>query len=338
MSQNALIVPSRHTPFAAAQRAIPSPGPGEVLVKIMATALNPVEGAQHEHGFLIEEYPAVLGHDVAGVIDQLGEGVPAGFKKGDRVFCQALNGAFQQYTTLPCAVLMRIPSNVSFDAAATCPVTFPTACVGLFAAAPLGIGLNPTFSWDEQAPKGDSALVLGGSTSTGQFAIQLLKFLGYMQIAVYASKKHFDYLRQLGATVCIDRGQVSTDALPTCEFITSISPPLKVVYDAVGVPNTAYDCVANGGQMVTVHPPWVTPLERKGKQVDVVRGYMALPEHTTFGKLIIKNLPEMLEKGVISPNRYEVLPGGLAGIPDGLGRLKRGQVSGIKLVAHPQDK
>ncbi|KAF8901537.1 hypothetical protein CPB85DRAFT_125307 [Mucidula mucida] len=162
-------------------------------------------------------------------------------------------------------------------------------------------------------------------------------------------------LRQLGATECIDRAVVSTDALPTSEAITSLSPPLKVVYDAVGNLETAYDCVVDGGRAITVHP--MAPLNREGKTVQVTRvqgyyvgpdvmsfkptgnvqGYHAVPEHTTFGKLIIKNLPEMIEKGVVTPNRLEVLPGGLSGIPAGLERLKLGAVSGIKLVAHPQD-
>ncbi|KAF9026047.1 GroES-like protein [Hymenopellis radicata] len=333
--QNALIVPSLRAPFELAQRAVPSPGPGDVLIKIMAVALNPMDWLKAEHDFLIDEYPQVLGHDIAGVIEQLGEGIE-GFKKGDRVFTQSLNGGFQQYTVLPAAALMHIPTSLSFDAAATFPITFPTACVGLFAPAPIGAGLNPTFSWDKPH-QGESALVLGGSTSTGQFAIQLFKFLGYTQILVYASKKHFDFLRQLGATVCIDRAVVSTDALPTSEAITSVSPPLKVVYDAVGNLNTAYDCVADGGQAITVLP--MAPLNREGKTVEVTRvqGYYVGPDHTTFGKLIMKNLPEMIEKGVVTPNRLEVLSGGLSGILTGLERLKHGEVSGVKLVAHPQD-
>ncbi|KAJ6483815.1 hypothetical protein C8R47DRAFT_1048828 [Mycena vitilis] len=62
-----------------------------------------------------------------------------------------------------------------------------------------------------------------------------------------------------------------------------------------------------------------------------------LPAHTVFGKYIISELPKLVEKGLIVPNRIEVLPKGLAGIPDALERMKAGTVSGVKLVAHRQD-
>ncbi len=65
---------------------MPSPGPGQVLIKIMAVALNPMDWLKVEHDFLIDEYPQVLGHDIAGVVEQLGGGgVLEGFKVGDRV-------------------------------------------------------------------------------------------------------------------------------------------------------------------------------------------------------------------------------------------------------------
>lgn len=63
---------------------------------------------------------------------------------------------------------MQKPINSSFDEVATFPITFTTACVGLFAAAPLGLGLNPSFSWGKPH-QGASGLVIGAGTSTGQF-------------------------------------------------------------------------------------------------------------------------------------------------------------------------
>ncbi|KAJ7123706.1 GroES-like protein [Mycena epipterygia] len=343
--QQAIIIPAPKAPFSLGPRDIPSPLKGEVLIKVMSVGLNPADWKQREFN-MIDEFPAVLGYDVAGVIETLGEGVE-GFKKGDKIFAQADGGGFQQYTTIPAAILIRIPENASFDGVATFPVTFPTACIGLFASAPIGLGLNPTFSWDKPQ-KGESALVIGGSTSVGQFAIQLLKFLGFTRIAVYAAKVHFEYLEKLGATECVDRAVVPVDSLAT------LISPVKVVFDATGALNAAYDCAMDGGSVVTVRPgiKW----DREGKKLTLVSviGYYAgpdvvknkdnvpafaarKPEHTTFGKLIIKNLPEMLAKGVITANRCEVLPNGLAGIPPALERLQKGGVSGVKLVAHPQD-
>ncbi|KAJ7917197.1 hypothetical protein B0H13DRAFT_1995632, partial [Mycena leptocephala] len=274
-----------------------------------------------------------IGADIVGVVDEVGEGVD-GFAKGDEVLAAAIEGGFQQYCTLPAATLIRKPKNTSFDEAATFPITFPTAAVGLFAAAPIGLGLNPSYSWDKPQ-QGESGLVIGAGTSTGQFAVQLMKFLGFTRIVVYASKVHFEYLKELGATECIDRGEVPIEAL--------------VVYDTAGALDAAYDSVVDGGKVTTVNPRAKT--EREGRGVTLVHCFgfyvgpeiippigdpahwSAVAEHTTFGKLLIKELPKMLEKGVI----VVFLPKGLAGIPDALERMKAGGVSGVKLVAHPQE-
>ncbi|KAJ7149451.1 chaperonin 10-like protein [Mycena crocata] len=335
--QQALILEFPKAPFTVGKRDIPQPAKGEVLIKLMYVGLNPVNWAQREFNFLIDEYPAVLGMDNAGVIEELGEGVE-GFKKGDRVFCESLLNGFQQYNAVPVATLINIPQGVSFDEVATIPCTFATACVGLFAPAPIGLSLNPTFSWDKPQ-QGESALVLGAGTSVGQFAIQLLKFAGFTRIVAYASKVHFDYLKQLGATDCIDRTDVSTAALSTHP---ALLPPVKVVADCtLGELDAAYDCVADGGCLMAVQP--MAKCAREGKQVNLVHtmGYLTGPdvlsfknkdievtgstlEHTTFGKLAIENLPRMLATKAVVANRLEVLPGGLSGIPDGLERLKKG--------------
>ncbi|KAJ7617619.1 GroES-like protein [Mycena polygramma] len=340
-TQQALIIPSPKAPFVLVQRPIPVPGKDEVRIKIMAVGLNPMNWAQREMDFFIKEYPAVIGADIAGVVDAVGDGVE-GFVKGDEVFVQAIEGGFQEYVTLPALLLIRKPKNASFDEVASFPVTFPTAAVGLCAPEPIGLGLNPTFSWDKPQ-QGSSALVLGASTSVGQFAVQLLRFLGFTRIVVYGSKAHFAYLKDLGATEFIDRAEIALDALV-------VSPPVKVVYDATppGALNAAYDSVVDGGKIVTCRPRATT--DREGRGITLVKcfGYYigsdiiagapgAVPAHTTFGKYIISELPKLIEKGLIGANRIEVLPKGLAGIPDGLERMKAGSVSGVKLVAHPQD-
>ncbi|KAJ7246583.1 chaperonin 10-like protein [Mycena haematopus] len=349
--QQAIVVESPKAPFILSSTKIPSPGKGEVLLRIWSVALNPGNWKQREYDAVPDGYPAVLGNDIAGVIEELGQDVE-GFKVGDKVFTQAPAGGFGQYTTVPAAILISIPENASFDEVATFPVAFTTACVGLFAPPPIGIGLNPTFSWDKPH-KDESALITGGATSVGQFAIQLFKFLGFTRIVAYASKVHFDHLEQLGATECIDRVEVPIDSLAAH---LALSAPVKVVFDGVGNQSEGYDAVSEGGSIVSA--VWTTKLDRDLERKKVtyvpVLGFLAgadvmkyksedgqphraTPEHTAFGRLIIKNLPEMLKKGVITENRYEVLPNGLAGIPGGLERLQKGAVSGVKLVAHPQD-
>jgi len=82
--QKVLFLQSKQGQFAIGSRSIPKPGRGELLIKVSSAALNPVDYKIQETGLFVETYPAVLGVDIAGVVDELGEGVHT-FVKGDRV-------------------------------------------------------------------------------------------------------------------------------------------------------------------------------------------------------------------------------------------------------------
>lgn len=86
MSQKALYLESApNGPWKVGTNSIPKPAAGELLVKIHATALNPVDWKIRAYNFLITEWPGIVGTDAAGEVEELGEGV-IGFAKGDRVF------------------------------------------------------------------------------------------------------------------------------------------------------------------------------------------------------------------------------------------------------------
>ncbi|KAJ7755940.1 chaperonin 10-like protein [Mycena metata] len=304
-TQQAVIIEAPKGPFVLRTRSIPTPSEGEVLIKIMSVGLNPVNWKQGAFNILIDEYPAVVGHDVAGVVEKLGTGVE-GLKKGDRVCAQTVNVGFQQYVAVPAGIMIpTIP-------ALTRPLPFlwrlPRPASALFAPGPIGVGLNPTFSWDKPQ-QGHAALVIGGGPA------------------------NFNYLGKLGATECIDRGEVPVESLAAHP---ALAPPRAA---GSWLPsrrrNWSEILSKRSSLLVRVLGYYAGPDVMNFKR-DVV-GYVGTPEHTAFGKLLIKNLPEMLERGVISGTRYEILPNGLAGISEGLDRLRQGGVSGFKLVAHPQD-
>ncbi|KAK7062162.1 GroES-like protein [Favolaschia claudopus] len=334
--QRAILVQSTNAPFVLGTSEVPSPAEGEVLIKTMAIALNPADWIQRDYVFPAERYPLILGNDVAGIVESVGQGVE-GFEKGDRVFGRTGKGGFQQYTTLSTTgFLAPIPENISFDEAVTIPLTFTTACLGLFAEAPMGLSLNPTFSLNAKH-EGQSALIIGASTTVGQFGVQLLKVLGFSKIAVYASKAHFEYLRQLGATECTDRREVPLEALPA-----ALSARVNVVHHTVDplALNTAYDCVVEGGGIATCQPN--APIDRdvESKNVRIIGripdpALMAifLQSEPTVARYVL----EMLKRGLIKPPRYEVLENGIEGIIGGLEKMEKGEVSGVKLVAHPHD-
>ncbi|KAK7046437.1 GroES-like protein [Favolaschia claudopus] len=323
-TQQALIIPTPKAPFVVGSLPVPVPLSGEVRVKVICAT------------------------DISGVVDELGEGVQ-GFEKGDEILVQVIYGGCQQYTVVPAATLIRKPKNINFDEAATFPITFTTACVGLLAPEPIGLGLNPSFSWDKPQ-NGQSALVIGGGSSVGQFAIQLLKFLGFTRIVVYASNTHFDYLKTLGATEFIDRKEV-----PVENIAHAVKPAVQVVYDSTGALNAAIDSVVDGGKVATSIPTAkpTRDFETRGITFNTHTGLYAGPdvmkpvgdpalylgrlEHTEFGRILIREVPMLVEQRVVVGNRVEIVPNGLAGIPDALDRIAVGAVRGVKLVAHPQD-
>ncbi|KAJ7099868.1 chaperonin 10-like protein [Mycena crocata] len=189
-TQNALLIAHKCGPFVIGTREIPTPGPGELLVKIHGAGLNPADWkiqAIERYGSLINDYPAVAGTDIAGAVEAFGEGVQ-GFQKDDRVVCSSK----PLYRRL-------IPPNLTHAQAAAIPAAFICAAVSLLAPAPMGLGLTPPFdrkphySQDYSGP----ALVIGGSSSVGQqYAIQLLKLGGFAPIITYASEAHSAYIRK----------------------------------------------------------------------------------------------------------------------------------------------
>ena len=82
--QKALFLETKQGSFAVRTTTRPVPGPGDILVKLEATALNPVDWKIQVHGWIMQEYPAILGTDAAGTVEELGDGV-TNFAKGDKV-------------------------------------------------------------------------------------------------------------------------------------------------------------------------------------------------------------------------------------------------------------
>jgi len=340
--QKALLLEKKLGNFVVGENDIPTPGPGDVLIKIKATSLNPVDWKIQKYGIFVEDYPAVLGNDIAGDVEEVGEGVTE-FKKGDKIFVQGLftntHASFQQYAIASSSVVARIPPNLSYDEVSALPVALTAAYVGLYNQIPHGLGIAPPLT--EAALKeyvGTPIVILGGATSVGQFAIQLAKFSGFSPIITTASLKHTDYLKSLGATHVFDRNLPSNELVSEVNKITG-NKPIQFVYDSVSVPATqqaGLDLLASGGRLALVLPPAVKIPE--DKSISAVFGVITHPQNKELLETLYHDkISGWLEKGIIKPNKVEVLPDGLKGIVDGLKRMENDQVSGLKLVAHPQE-
>ncbi|KAK7514512.1 chaperonin 10-like protein [Phyllosticta citriasiana] len=184
----------------------PAPGPGEVVIKNAAIAVNPVDWKIQDYGFLVEHYPTILGEDVAGIIQDVGPGV-ARLRKGQRVIGNVhgldngnpAQGAFQLLTTAQETYVSPIPESLSFERAAVLPSAISTAASALYSEANLAL----PFPSLEPKPSGKTIVVLGGASSVGSTAIQLAVASGVTVLAT-SSKKNFDYVMGLGASKVFD--------------------------------------------------------------------------------------------------------------------------------------
>ncbi|KAI0052283.1 GroES-like protein [Auriscalpium vulgare] len=349
----ALILPAKFAQFVVGELPTSKPDPGFVLVKIHAAALNPLDAGIQKMGVFITEFPGVAGNDGAGTIEAVGVGV-TGLKKGDRVLYQgwwtpANRGTFQQFGIADAAVVAKIPDSMSFDEAATIPLGLATAAMGLYGK------LNPKAFWGGGpgiiAPwadggrgqfAGQPAVVIGGASSVGQFAIQLLKLSGNDPIITTASSHNEAYCKAAGATHVIDYHKT-----PYSDIVTAVrkitSEPVSLAYDAISSEDSQkslWELLAPHGVLVVTHPPVVGKAGEEaedGKRVVHVFGSAHSDDNREVGSAMYRALRGLLEEGVIKGNKVEVLPNGLAGIPDGLARLWTKTVSGLKLVSRPQE-
>ena len=183
-------------PEATELREVPRPRPaqGEVLVRVHAAGLYPVDFKTREGKLrVIQRYslPAVMGNELAGVVEARGKGATL-FAEGDRVFARmpkASMGAFADYAVVPENLLAGMPASLDFAAAAGVPLAGLTALQALR---------------DElHLRKGSRVFILGGAGGVGTFAIQLAKWLG-AEVTTTASPRGRALVGRLGADVVID--------------------------------------------------------------------------------------------------------------------------------------
>ncbi|AKD05072.1 NADP-dependent oxidoreductase [Pontibacter korlensis] len=175
---------------------IPEVGEGEVLVRIRAAGVNPVDYAVRE-GYLKDnlptEFPVIPGWDMAGEVVECGFSARR-FSPGDEVYAYARrpvvqHGTFAEYVVIPESYLAARPTNISWEEAAGIPLVGLTAYQSMFDAGKL--------------QQGQTVLILGASGGVGSLGIQLAKATGTTVIGV-ASEKNHQFMRDLGADHTVD--------------------------------------------------------------------------------------------------------------------------------------
>lgn len=166
----ALILEAYNTPYTLSTVPVPSAGKGQILIKIIASGVNPLDlkikagQAAHAHTHL----PAILGIDMAGVVDKVGEGV-TNFKAGDEVYgmtggIAGIPGSLAEYAAVDADLLALKPANLTMREAAAIPLAFITAWEGLIDRANTGAE--------------NKVLVHGGAGGVGHIAVQLARARG----------------------------------------------------------------------------------------------------------------------------------------------------------------
>jgi len=172
----------------------------DVLVRIEAVSVNPVDTKVRSPKPQVETQPKVLGYDAAGVVESVGENVTL-FEPGDEVYYAGditRPGSNAQFHLVDERIVGRKPTTLDFAQAAALPLTTITAWELLFERMPFAIDME-----NNQR----SLLIIGGAGGVGSIAIQLARHAGFTVIATASRKETIDWCESLGAHHVIDHRQ-----------------------------------------------------------------------------------------------------------------------------------
>lgn len=283
--------------FVAAEREIPTPKTGEVLVKIAATSVNTVDTMIRQLGQeqlpLSPDLPAILGMDFAGTIEALGEGV-AGFEVGDEIYgcaggLMALQGALAEYMPADARLIAHKPKSLSMKQAAALPLVGITAYEGLTRA---GIAA------------GQKVLVQGGAGGVGHVATQLAKHFGADVYATGSGGAQSPIIEGYGATA------INFVTEPVSEYVAKYTSGagFDLVFDSVGGANMSNSIEAaklNGhvASTVALVELDLSPAHFKGLSLHIV--FMLIPMMHDHRRekhgAILAELAQIVDAGGLTP-------------------------------------
>lgn len=277
--------------FEESDEPRPTPGPGEVLVRVMASGTNPVESKIRGNGSWAGiAPPAVLGYDAAGVVEALGPGV-TDLQPGEEVFYtpeifgnQA--GTYAAYNVVPARIVARKPGRLSWEEAAAVPLAGGTAWEAVVRRLRLRVG--------------ETILIHGGAGGVGSFAVQFARAAGARVLAT-AGPENQQTLRDLGADVAVDyRAQDLSEVVQR----ETGGRGVDAVFDTVG------------GETIPRSLPLTRPFGRLasilGVQGDLAYAYVH--NQTYYGVFLtrererLEEMTPLFERGQVRPLVDEVLP------------------------------
>jgi NADPH:quinone reductase len=284
--------------FETADMPVPQVLPHHVLIRVVATSVNPVDYKIRQGAVpdITPDFPAVLHGDVAGVVEAIGEGVTS-FKTGDEVYACAggvkglLGGALAEYMLADVDLVTLKPRSLTMVEAAALPLVSITAWEGLIDRA--------------KVQPGQRVLVYGATGGVGHIGIQLAKWAGATVYALVSNDEKGAIARKLGADFIINYRQQ-----PIEEFVAEYTDGqgFDVVFDTVGNDNlqNAFKAAKLNGTVVStvsLSQQDLTLLHAKGLTLHLV--YMLIPllygvRRSRHGE-ILSQLAQIVDAGQVRP-------------------------------------
>ena len=274
------------------EMADPAPGPGEVKVRVISSGINPSDWKRRQGLTRRIDFPRVIpNQDGAGIIEQVGEGVPAS-RMGERVWLfEAQNnrpfGSAAEYTVQPAGHAVLLPNNTTFTEGACLGVPAMTAHRCVFADGPVD---------------GKTVLVTGGAGAVGNYAVQLAKLDGANVISTVSSDQKARIAVEAGADHTINyrtedvvqrvsdiTGEAGVDIIVEVDFAANFNVSREIL-----APNSTLAIYAAG---TAAQPP--VPLGFKSSNVNV-RFVLVYDMPELAKDAAVKDINELLEAGKLT--------------------------------------
>jgi NADPH:quinone reductase-like Zn-dependent oxidoreductase len=255
---------------------VPEPKEGEVLIRVHAAGVNPVDWKQRRG--TTAPLPNTPGIDLSGTVEALGPGV-TGFKVGDAVFGVG-RGSYAEYAIASAIDVVPKPAKMTFEEAATIGVGARTAWAALFDSA--------------QIKSGQQLLVQGAAGGVGMWGVQFGRWKG-ANVTGTASTGNVEFVKSLGAQTVVDYTKTKVE---------NTVKGMDVVLDTVGgeVQDRSWPTLKKGGLLVTIVG---SPNEEKAKQHSVRAARVGRPTNSAE---IFRTVAQLVESGKAKTAVQKVFP------------------------------
>ena len=260
---------------------IPSPGPNEILLKVKAASVNPVDWKIREGRYPAvksDKLPYVLGRDVSGVVEVCGP-ESTGHQKGDEIYAMLGldRGAYAEHVIVKANEAAPKPGSIDHLAAAGVPLAGLTAWQGLFRYGELKAGQR--------------VLIHGGSGGVGHFAIQFAKATGAYVITT-VSEKHIEFVRKIGADDVVDYKK---------QKFENMVREVDVVFDLIGgeTRKRSWSVLKKGGILVST---MMEPFDEKTRELGVRAAHYTVQENGEE----LREIRSLIDAGKVKPKISKV--------------------------------